>query len=113
MVKFIPSGADCYLHERPAGGWYFQNPCEKTMSTGSLALQHVTLQRESMDDEFEAIMKKSTCVIRETLEENEGFEKSFIVSIEKPIDGLNEMFGKLRTKGIQWLQKRITRKRFF
>ena len=53
MVKFISSGADCYLHERPAGGWSFQNPCEQTMSTGNLALQHVTLQRESMDDVFE------------------------------------------------------------
>ena len=49
-------------------------------------------------------MKKLTGVIRETLEENKGFEKSFMVSVEKPIDGLNEMFGKLRTKGIQWLQ---------
>ena len=32
----------------------------------------------------------------ETLEENKTFEKSFKVSIDKPLDGLNEMFGKLQ-----------------
>ena len=77
------------------------NPAEGVMSTLNLALQNVSLMRDSMDDSMERAIKykSNLTAIRATIEEKPELEQAIQKSIAPVIDFLNKRFSHMKLKG--------------
>ncbi|WAQ96533.1 hypothetical protein MAR_029223, partial [Mya arenaria] len=77
------------------------NPAERCMSILNLSLQHVSLSREKMPEQFEKMVrgKASLAAVRNQAEIHPALKEAFQSSIKPTIETVNKRFERMKLKG--------------
>lgn len=98
---FMQLDLDMLVAIRTAPNHSWMNPAERCMSLLNLALQHVALERNEMEEKFEKAIKHKSSLgsIRNMSKYKEGFEAAFKESIGTVIEKVNNRFSRMKLKG--------------
>ena len=87
------------LRTAPSHSW--TNPAERCMSILNLALQHVALDRNEMEEKYEQMVKNlsSLTAVRNQARLKDGLKEAFKKSMEPVVDLVNKRFSQMSLKG--------------
>ncbi|XP_045162284.2 uncharacterized protein LOC123527081 [Mercenaria mercenaria] len=101
LAMFLALDLDFLIALRTAPNHSWMNPAERCMSILNLALQHVSLCREEMNEQSEKSLKgkSSLGALRNLADIKPGFKEAFKGSIGPVIKTVSDRFSRMKLKG--------------
>lgn len=99
VAMFISLDLDMFVAARTGPMLIYCNPAERAMSCLNLALQNLSICRESAGNMELWLSLKSLKALRKASERDHSIQDSFVASIKPVMDTLKERFRKLTWQG--------------
>ena len=100
LCLFLGLDLDMLIAVRTCPTQSWVNPAERCMYLLNLALQNTALERETMEEGYEDLIRYKTSMnqVRDKAERNENLEAEFLASMESPIKIVNHRYGRMCLK---------------